>query len=334
MWLFRRRERIRLAGERVSTARRDHVGMTTIGVLHPGEMGAAIAAGFRAGGADVVWVGDGRSAATRARAVTAGLRDANTLDALVAEVEIVVSVCPPDAAVSLAKSVADLGFAGIYVDANAVSPATARAVDECVSASGARYVDGGIIGGPDAPRLFLAGAAAAEVAAECGDPVESIVLDGGRYSASALKMVYAGWTKTTTALLLSLSAAARQLGVEEAATSRVGTFAAGARPAPRRRGGQHAQGVAVGRRDGGDRPNDGRCRPARWVPPRRRGGVRPARRAQGRRRGHPRRRPRAPRHLTVHPPCPAVMLGSHGSRPHRLLASRSRSPCRAVGSMS
>ena len=189
--------------------------MTTIGVLHPGEMGVAIAAGFRAGGADVLWMGDGRSAATRERAVSAGLRDANTLDALVAEVEIVASVCPPDAAVGLAKSVADLGFAGIYVDANAVSPATARAVDECVSASGARYVDGGIIGGPDAPRLFLAGAAAAEVAAECGDPVEPIVLDGGRYSASALKVVYAGWTKTTTALLLSLSAAARQLGVEE-----------------------------------------------------------------------------------------------------------------------
>ncbi len=190
--------------------------MTTIGVLHPGEMGAAIAAGFRAGGADVVWVGAGRSPATLARAVTAGLRDVHSLGALVAEVDVVVSVCPPDAAVSLAESVAACGFAGTYVDANAISPATAGAVDEHVSAGGARYVDGGIIGGPDAPRLFLAGADAAQVAIECGDPVESVVLDGGPYSASALKMVYAGWTKATTALLLALVTAARELGVEEA----------------------------------------------------------------------------------------------------------------------
>ncbi len=190
--------------------------MTTIGVLHPGEMGATIAAGFRGGGADVVWVGAGRSASTRARAATAGLRETDSLDVLVAEAEVVVSVCPPDAAVSLAGSVAALGFAGIYVDANAVSPSTARAVDEHVSAAGARYVDGSVIGGPDAPRLFLAGASAAEVAADCGDPVEPVVLDGGRYAASALKMIYGGWTKATTALLLSLVGAARRLGVEEA----------------------------------------------------------------------------------------------------------------------
>ena len=189
--------------------------MTTIGVLHPGEMGAAVAAGFRAGGADVVWVGGGRSAATRARAVTAGLRDMGSLDALVTEADVVVSVCPPDAALGLAGSVAAGGFAGVYVDANAVSPATARAVHECVSAAGATYVDGGIVGGPDAPRLFLAGAAAAEVAANCAAPVEPVVLDGGGYPASALKMVYAGWTKATSALLLSLVGAARQLGVEE-----------------------------------------------------------------------------------------------------------------------
>src|SRR4051794_31244244 len=104
--------------------------MTRIGVLHPGEMGAAIATGLRASGAEVMWVGASRSAATRARAVTAGLRDAGSLDALVAEADVVVSVCPPESAVRLAESVAALGFAGIYVDANALSPATARAVDE------------------------------------------------------------------------------------------------------------------------------------------------------------------------------------------------------------
>ena len=47
--------------------------MATIGVLHPGEMGAALAAGLVATGGDVGWAGDGRSAATRARAESIGL---------------------------------------------------------------------------------------------------------------------------------------------------------------------------------------------------------------------------------------------------------------------
>jgi len=42
------------------------------------------------------------------------------------------------------------------------------------------------------------------------------VLDGPEYGASALKMVYAGWSKATTGLLLTLAAAAEALGVTEA----------------------------------------------------------------------------------------------------------------------
>jgi predicted dinucleotide-binding enzyme len=48
--------------------------MTTIGVLHPGEMGTALAASLRERGHDVRWAGEGRSAATRERAAAAGLR--------------------------------------------------------------------------------------------------------------------------------------------------------------------------------------------------------------------------------------------------------------------
>ena len=55
----------------------------------------------------------------------------------------------------------------MYVDANAVSPATAREIARIVEAGGASYVDGGIIGTPPvAPgfiRLYLSGARAGEV---------------------------------------------------------------------------------------------------------------------------------------------------------------------------
>ena len=40
----------------------------TIGLLHPGEMGAAVGQCLAAGGHEVLWVPDGRSAATRKRA--------------------------------------------------------------------------------------------------------------------------------------------------------------------------------------------------------------------------------------------------------------------------
>ena len=56
------------------------------------------------------------------------------------------SVCPPHAALDIARQVA--GFGGVYVDANAISPLTAREVAGIVEAGGASYVDGGIIGTP------------------------------------------------------------------------------------------------------------------------------------------------------------------------------------------
>jgi 3-hydroxyisobutyrate dehydrogenase-like beta-hydroxyacid dehydrogenase len=190
-------------------------GIEVVGILHPGEMGAAIAAGL-VGATEVVWAGEGRSPATRARADAAGLRDVGSLAALTDSAAVVIAVCPPNAATHVAASVASLGFAGTYVDANAISPTTARAIDRSVTMGGATYVDGGIIGGPGAPRLFLSGRRADVLAASFGPPVKPIVLESGTHAASALKMMYAGWTKGTTALLFAITAGARGLGVEDA----------------------------------------------------------------------------------------------------------------------
>src|SRR4051794_41943091 len=95
--------------------------MTKVGVLHPGEMGAALAARLCERGHDVAWAGEGRSGATRARADPAGLRDAGALDALLARCDVVVSVCPPHAALGVARAVA--GYDGVVVGANAGAPA-------------------------------------------------------------------------------------------------------------------------------------------------------------------------------------------------------------------
>jgi 3-hydroxyisobutyrate dehydrogenase-like beta-hydroxyacid dehydrogenase len=178
---------------------------------------------------------------------------------LVQEADVIVSVGPPHAALEMARQVAALGlarqaagfgglsrqaagsgglarqaagsgglarqaagFGGVYVDANAVSPATAREIARIIEDAGASYVDGGIIGTPPvAPgfiRLYLSGARAGEVQRLfAGGEVDARVIGGDASgAASAVKMAYASWTKGSTALLLTARALARAEGVEEA----------------------------------------------------------------------------------------------------------------------
>lgn len=187
-----------------------------VGLLHPGEMGAAIGAALRERGVRVLWASDGRSGETARRAAEAGLEDVGRVDALLAAAEVVLSVCPPHAAVEVAGAAA--GFRGLYVDANAVSPATSRAIAGIV---GGRYVDGGIVGPPPreagTTRLYLAGEAAGEVAARfAGSRLDARVLSTEVGAASALKAAYAAWTKGSAALLLAARELARREGVEAA----------------------------------------------------------------------------------------------------------------------
>jgi 3-hydroxyisobutyrate dehydrogenase-like beta-hydroxyacid dehydrogenase len=193
----------------------------TVGLLHPGEMGSAVGATLVASGARVLWASEGRSAPTRERAAALGLEDAGTLAALVPRAGTILSVAPPHAAVDVARRVAALGFRGVYVDANAVAPATAREIGRLVEAAGARFVDGGIIGPanrkPGAARLYLAGPAAPAVQPLlAAGPVTPVVLDGPAGAASALKIAYGGWNKGSQALLLAIRAYAAAEGVDEA----------------------------------------------------------------------------------------------------------------------
>ena len=191
--------------------------MTRVGLLHPGEMGAAVGTALRTGGADVLWASNGRSDATRSRAEAAGLTDVGTLAELVERSETIVSVCPPHAALDQARAVAACGFEGTYVDVNAVAPATARKI----AFTAWRVTDGGIIGGPPrakgTTRLYLSGPGAGDVAGLfAGSPLEAIVLDGDVGAASALKMCFAAWTKGTSALLVAVRAVAAAEQVDRA----------------------------------------------------------------------------------------------------------------------
>src|SRR5437660_8334150 len=114
--------------------------MTTIGLRHPGDMGSMVGAAGRAGGSRVVWMSEGRGAATQKRAQEVGIEDIGTLTRLVQASDVIISVCPPHAALDVARAVAAEHFGGMYVDGNAVSPGTAREIGAIVQGAGAVFV--------------------------------------------------------------------------------------------------------------------------------------------------------------------------------------------------
>jgi len=195
--------------------------LKTIALLHPGNMGATIGAAAVASGARVVWASAGRSGATRKRAEQAGLADVGNLAAALGQSEVVLSVCPPHAALSVAHEVAEMNFPGIYVDANAVSRATAEEIGRIVSEAGASFIDGGIIGSPvkkaGTTRLYLSGVGAERIAELfTGTMLDARAIGDRPGAASALKLAYAAWTKCSDILAIAIRAYADHEGIDAA----------------------------------------------------------------------------------------------------------------------
>ncbi|MFI6038575.1 DUF1932 domain-containing protein [Streptomyces sp. NPDC051315] len=191
-----------------------------VGILHPGAMGASVAAQAAAAGARVWWLSAGRSTATRQRAAELGLRSAASLEELAATCDTVLSVCPPAAALDVAGQVAAAGFRGLYVDANAVSPQRMADITRLFGDGGATVVDGGITGPPPretgTTRLYLSGevTAVARVAALFEDTaLAAVALDGPIGRASALKLAFAAYNKISYALAAQACALADGHGV-------------------------------------------------------------------------------------------------------------------------
>ena len=124
--------------------------LPVIAILMPGDMGHGVGAALSAAGHGVVTCLTGRSDATRALAAKAGMQDASTLVSLVERSDVILSILPPSAAVNQAIEVASAmkqaAKTPVYVDCNAISPATAREVGDVISAAGAAFIDAGIIG--------------------------------------------------------------------------------------------------------------------------------------------------------------------------------------------
>ncbi|WFB08277.1 DUF1932 domain-containing protein [Streptomyces sp. LX-29] len=196
--------------------------MTVVGILHPGSMGAAVAAQASLNGADVLWCPRGRSSATRERAQRYGLTAVDGLAELTERADIILSICPPAYAEDVAVEVSAHPFTGIYVDGNAISPASMARVYALVARTGATVVDGSVIGSPPSAsksaRLYLSGptdALTPVAALFTGSAVQAHPLPGGIGRASALKLSYSSYQKASRVLAAVSYALARDYGVED-----------------------------------------------------------------------------------------------------------------------
>jgi L-threonate 2-dehydrogenase len=190
-----------------------------VAIIAPGAMGAGVGKRLASHGVKVLTALAGRGEATVARAREAGMVAASEKE--IAAADFVLSILPPGEALALAQHLAPVLAASnakpVYVDCNAINPATVERVAAAIAPTGCPFVDAGIIGAPprghDAgPRLYASGEAASRFAALRQYGLDVRVLDGPPSAASALKMSYAGITKGTQAIGAAMMLAAMRGG--------------------------------------------------------------------------------------------------------------------------
>jgi 3-hydroxyisobutyrate dehydrogenase-like beta-hydroxyacid dehydrogenase len=192
-------------------------------------MGQGVGEVLKANGLRVMTSLQGRSERTRGLAAAAGIEDAGSIEDLVQAADAILCILVPSEAVGVARSVAaavrSTGADLLYADMNAVAPRTSREIGEIITAAGARYADGGIIGGPPrgtppgtktATRFYASGPGAAELAQLNQFGLNVPVIGDQVGQASGLKMCYAAMTKGVQALGIELLIAARAMGLDEA----------------------------------------------------------------------------------------------------------------------
>ncbi len=194
-----------------------------IAVIGTGDMGAAIGGALNRAGLRVVSDLSRRSEHSRSLARKAGIEDLGSLARVVQDATVLLSILPPAAAPQFAAEVvaamSATGARPLFVDCNAVAPATMRAIAGQFTAVGATVVDAGIVGrGPPAEsptRLYFSGPERAGMALLAIPELELIDMGAEIGTASALKMAYAALNKGTDALHAAVLLMAERLGVRD-----------------------------------------------------------------------------------------------------------------------
>ena len=194
-----------------------------VAIVAPGNMGAAIAKRLSEHGVKVLTTLEGRSGASKARADSAGM-EAVAPERLT-EAEFLLSILPPGSALSFAERMApalrDAQRKPVFVDCNAVSPATVERISAVIGATGAPFIDASIIGFPPvagraSPHIYACGEHAVRLTTLSAHGLDIRVLEGPVGAASALKMCYAGINKGVAAIATAMILAATRAGAAPA----------------------------------------------------------------------------------------------------------------------
>ena len=194
--------------------------MRTIGILYPGDMGHNVGRVLLEDGFTVVTTLTGRSERTRRLCASTAITVLDSMDAVVAQAEAVLSIIPPTAATSVATefsaAVRHTGHRPLFVDANAISPMTSQAVGEIISRVDAPYLDACIVGPARDVRgrctFYVSGPRAQVFEEQLGKSLRTHLLGDRIGQASAFKMMFSGLNKGLVALLYELTVAAQDFG--------------------------------------------------------------------------------------------------------------------------
>jgi 3-hydroxyisobutyrate dehydrogenase-like beta-hydroxyacid dehydrogenase len=195
-----------------------------IGIMSIGEMGFHWAKLLKSHGVDVLTYDKDRGEVSRRRGENAGAKSMASMEELVKEAELIVSIVVPSAATRVAAKVAEAAAKTgrrdlLFLDANAISPMTADEIAKTLAPAGVHFIDGCIIG--SASRMgkgtivYVSGADAARMQALESFKIPIKVLGPNTNQASAFKVVYAGLTKGLQGLFCELLMGARRFGLLE-----------------------------------------------------------------------------------------------------------------------
>ncbi len=194
----------------------------TVGIFSIGEMGQSVSKVLTDHGLRVVTSLSGRSETTRRRAGEVGVVDLESVAQVVSQAEIILSTTHSSGALDVGKEVAGAlrktGDSVLFADLNSIAPETTHDIDIEITGAGGRYVDGSIIGSAtnlSGATFYASGPYAADFAALKEYGLNTVVLGGQIGQASAFKVIYAGFTKGVTSLMLELLLGAQAAGILE-----------------------------------------------------------------------------------------------------------------------
>ena len=166
-------------------------------------MGHAVGRALGEHGLDVITCLQGRSERTKGLARQANIRDVPTLEEMVSQADLVLSILVQAEAIDVAHRVADAirrtGAEIFYADCNAVSPRSVATLDAVIRDAGGRFIDGSIVGYPPGieprPRIYASGPDADVMMALDSEFVDIRPLGDAIGRASSLKMCNGALTK-------------------------------------------------------------------------------------------------------------------------------------------